>query len=90
MSYETEEKLSDITTEMREHSAGSASDMYYDQASWKKLCDRIDSAAERFTDKINSIICHLVDARVRQSRAVIDAEDAERELDKAINSFTGR
>lgn len=84
MSYETEEKLSDITAEMR------APDKCYDQESWKKLCDRIDGAAERFTDKINSIICHLVDARVRQSRAVTDAEDAERELDKAINSFTGR
>ena len=90
MSYETEEKLSDITAEMREHTAGKAADMYYDKKSWMQLCDRIDSAAERLADKANSLICHLIDARVRQSKAVTDAESVERELDEMFKSFTGR
>lgn len=85
MSYETEEKLSDITAEML------VSDpVRYDNKTWRELCSRIDGATERFADKLNSLICHLVDARVRQSKATTDAESIERELDEAFKSFTGQ
>lgn len=84
MSYETEEKLSDITTEMWE------SGTCYDAASWVRLCNRIDGAAERFVDEVNSLVRRLVDARVRQSQASTDAESVERELDNVCKAFTGR
>lgn len=84
MSYETEEKLSDITAEMR------ASDTCYDAASWVQLCDRIDGAAARFVNKLSSLIRRLVDARVRQSKAAADSEFIERELNEAFKSFTLR
>lgn len=90
MSYETDEPLSAIVTEMREHTAGKAADMYYDEKSWKRLCDRIEESSVRFVDKMNSLICHLVDARVRQNQAVTDVERTERELDNLCNAFTGR
>lgn len=84
MSYESEEKLSDITAEMW------ASDGCYDAASWRELCGRIDGAAERFVDKVNSLIRRLVDARVRQNQALMGAESVERELDNVYRAFTGK
>lgn len=90
MSYETEDPLSAIVAEMREHPVDETADIHYDGKSWKKLCDRIEESSVRFADEVNSLICHLVITHVRHSQAESEIKRLERELDNVCKAFTGQ
>ena len=67
------ERVRNITDEMRKHEAGNAADAFYSPEAWRELCDRIDAANEReIDDALNAGA--IIEATRRNNFDVVSSE----------------